>query len=107
MKVREIVGAAGGKLVSGAQDLDVAPSRFSTDSRTIKKGDLFVAIEGPNFDGNDFLDDAFRKGAIGAIVSRSARTLFVGTRGRAEKSAPTMNAGSSSESKTPRGPTAR
>jgi UDP-N-acetylmuramoyl-tripeptide--D-alanyl-D-alanine ligase len=76
MKVREIVGAAGGKLVSGAQDLDVAPSRFSTDSRTIKKGDLFVAIEGPNFDGNDFLDDAFRKGAIGAIVSRSARDAF-------------------------------
>jgi len=44
-------------------------SRVSTDSRTIKPGDCFFAIPGPNFDGHNFLADAFAKGAACAVVS--------------------------------------
>ncbi|MEW6358234.1 MAG: UDP-N-acetylmuramoyl-tripeptide--D-alanyl-D-alanine ligase [Planctomycetota bacterium] len=45
-------------------------SGVSTDSRTIRPGDLFVAIKGENFDGHDFVEAAFKKGARGAVVSR-------------------------------------
>ncbi|HVY12372.1 MAG TPA: UDP-N-acetylmuramoyl-tripeptide--D-alanyl-D-alanine ligase, partial [Alphaproteobacteria bacterium] len=41
----------------------------SIDSRTVKKGDLFVALKGPNFDAHDFVADALKKGAGGALVS--------------------------------------
>jgi UDP-N-acetylmuramoyl-tripeptide--D-alanyl-D-alanine ligase len=43
-----------------------------TDSRTLTPGALFVAIAGDRFDGNDFVGDAFEKGAAGALVSRLA-----------------------------------
>jgi UDP-N-acetylmuramoyl-tripeptide--D-alanyl-D-alanine ligase len=42
----------------------------STDTRTLKRGDLFVALVGPNFDGHGFVTDAVGKGAVGALVSR-------------------------------------
>lgn len=42
----------------------------STDSRTVKPGDLFVALSGDRFDGNDFVAAAFAKGAVAALVSR-------------------------------------
>ncbi|MCX5715755.1 MAG: UDP-N-acetylmuramoyl-tripeptide--D-alanyl-D-alanine ligase [Candidatus Omnitrophica bacterium] len=43
----------------------------STDTRTIKEGDLFIALRGNNFDGHFFLYDAAGKGAAGAITDRS------------------------------------
>ena len=41
----------------------------STDTRTITAGELFVALEGPNFDGRDYVGVAGDKGAAGAVVS--------------------------------------
>jgi len=43
----------------------------SIDSRTISKGDLFVALEGPNNDGHDYVADALAKGAVAAVVHRA------------------------------------
>ncbi len=42
----------------------------STDTRTIRQGDLFFAIRGENFDGHDFISDAAAKGVACAIVDR-------------------------------------
>jgi UDP-N-acetylmuramoyl-tripeptide--D-alanyl-D-alanine ligase len=42
----------------------------SIDSRKVERGDLFVALHGPNFDGNDFLANALNAGAAGALVDR-------------------------------------
>ena len=42
--------------------------KISTDTRTIKKGSLFIAIKGKNFNGNDYVQDAFKKGAVLALV---------------------------------------
>jgi UDP-N-acetylmuramoyl-tripeptide--D-alanyl-D-alanine ligase len=42
----------------------------STDSRTTKQGDCFFAIKGSNFDGHDYLDEAFSKGAACAVVNK-------------------------------------
>ena len=49
---------------------DVEISCFSTDTRTIVKGDAFVALKGKNFDGNDLVSDAVSKGARAIVVSR-------------------------------------
>ena len=43
----------------------------SIDSRTTKPGNCFFAVAGDNFDGSDFIDDAFAKGASCAVVSRN------------------------------------
>ena len=44
----------------------------STDSRTIREGELFIALSGPNFDGSKFVQQASSKGAAGAIVASLA-----------------------------------
>lgn len=41
--------------------------KISIDTRTIKRGEYFVPIKGPNFDGNRFIDEALKKGARGII----------------------------------------
>ncbi len=51
---------------------DVEIKGVSIDSRNIKEGELFVALKGERFDGHDFVPDAIKKGAWGALVERSA-----------------------------------
>jgi len=43
----------------------------SIDSRNIKEGELFIALKGDHFDGHDFVKDAIKKGAWGALVERT------------------------------------
>jgi len=45
-------------------------SGVSIDTRTIKTGDLFIAIKGINFDGHDFINEAKSSGACAVIVNR-------------------------------------
>ncbi|MCH8118366.1 MAG: UDP-N-acetylmuramoyl-tripeptide--D-alanyl-D-alanine ligase [Planctomycetes bacterium] len=45
----------------------------SIDSRTTKSGDCFFAIAGENFDGHDYVADAFAKGAVCAVVSKGIK----------------------------------
>lgn len=39
-----------------------------TDSRTLKQGELFIALQGENFDGHKFLDKAIESGAVAAML---------------------------------------
>ncbi|MGC8729527.1 MAG: UDP-N-acetylmuramoyl-tripeptide--D-alanyl-D-alanine ligase [Elusimicrobiales bacterium] len=43
---------------------------FVTDSRKLKKGEIFWALKGKNFDGNDFVKQAVSLGARGVISSK-------------------------------------
>jgi UDP-N-acetylmuramoyl-tripeptide--D-alanyl-D-alanine ligase len=43
---------------------------FKIDSRQIKKGDIFIALKGDKTDGHNFVGEAFKKGAVGAIVEK-------------------------------------
>ena len=52
--------------ISGERMTEI--SGVSTDTRTLKPGDLFVALVGPNFDGHHFIDQAKAKGAACALV---------------------------------------
>ena len=66
-------------IIKGRTEIDTSPdprarslcfTSVSTDSRTTKAGDCFFAIIGDNFDGHDYVCDAFAKGAVCAVVSK-------------------------------------
>ena len=66
-KAKDCLGVVGGKLLQGS-----AAKAFrgvSINSRTIEKEELFVCIQGENFDGHNFLGEAINKGAAGIILS--------------------------------------
>lgn len=48
-----------------------AADGISIDTRSLARGDLFVALSGPNFDGHDFVAGAFENGAAAALVSET------------------------------------
>src|SRR6266571_5328490 len=64
--ILQIVSLAGAKLETG--DGNVWIDKISTDSRTLKRGELFVALRGENFDGHKFIEAAVKAGAAGVIV---------------------------------------
>lgn len=70
-----IVKAVGGTLVKGKESN--CSDGISTDTRNIKPGNLFIALEGPNFKGSDFIPDALEKGAAGILASRLPGETFI------------------------------
>lgn len=53
-----------------------------TDTRSIKKGNLFIALKGPNFNANKFASMALENGAIAAVIDDedfeiSGKTILV------------------------------
>lgn len=64
-QLQQAAAWTGGRLVG---DGGVAVRRVHTDTRTLQAGDLFVALQGERFDANDFIADAFAKGAVAAIA---------------------------------------
>ena len=66
LSILQVTELAGAKLERG--DGKKSVERISTDSRTIKKGELFVALRGENFDGHKFVEAVAKAGAAGAIV---------------------------------------
>jgi UDP-N-acetylmuramoyl-tripeptide--D-alanyl-D-alanine ligase len=52
-------------------EVDVEFTGVSTDTRSLKAGDLFVALTGENFDGHDYLAKAQGRGAAAALVDHA------------------------------------
>ena len=73
LTIAEILRATQGKLIQG--NPNAAITQISTDSRTLKKGDLFVALVGEKFDGHNFLQRVCQQGAVGAVVSKPITDL--------------------------------
>ena len=71
--LEEVKKAVGGKLVSRTGDIVFATaievSGVSTDTRTIQEGELFIALQGENFDGNKFLAKAIELGACAVVTN--------------------------------------
>ena len=67
--VAELTEAGKGRLISGDPHFRIGS--FSTDTRTLKQGDLFIALRGKTFDGHHFLEEALKRGAVGFVVSSS------------------------------------
>ena len=65
MSLQQLAATVNGHLVGE----NVSFNAISTDTRSIQAGDLFVALNGENFDANDFVGQASERGAIAAVVS--------------------------------------
>lgn len=71
--------ALGAHLVPSARPAGRQPlGDVSTDTRTIARGDIFVALRGERFDGHDFLSQAAAAGASALIVDDAARAAGTG-----------------------------
>ncbi len=53
---------------------DVDFTAVSTDTRSLKAGDLYVALQGDRFDGHEYIDQAKQAGAVAAVVDRPVIT---------------------------------
>ena len=60
-----------GGVVSG----DASFTSVSTDTRNIAEGDLYLALQGERFDGNEFVDQAVASGAVAAVVREGVEAV--------------------------------
>jgi UDP-N-acetylmuramoyl-tripeptide--D-alanyl-D-alanine ligase len=64
-----------GAVLEAPQDVTnagtITVTGYSIDSRTVASGELFFAVRGDRLDGHDFIEAAFNRGAVAAIVSRA------------------------------------
>jgi UDP-N-acetylmuramoyl-tripeptide--D-alanyl-D-alanine ligase len=65
--LEEITKAVCGQVVSKGREVKI--QGISTDSRNIRSGDLFFALNGERHDGHQFISQVINAGAVGAVVS--------------------------------------
>jgi UDP-N-acetylmuramoyl-tripeptide--D-alanyl-D-alanine ligase len=68
LSVETVLAVTKGVLMQG--DAGTSFTGVSTDSRSIKAGELFFALRGEHFDGHRFLAEAIERGGTGAVVDR-------------------------------------
>ena len=73
--VAEVADAMGVAAHSGADSV-ARLAGVSIDSRTVKPGELFIAIRGPRHDGHNFVAAALVQGAVAAVVERDRASEF-------------------------------
>ncbi len=71
LTVQVVAEACGGRLVGGTAAGPVLG--VSTDSRTLRPGEMFFALPGERYDGHDFAADAAARGAAGVVAARDLR----------------------------------
>jgi UDP-N-acetylmuramoyl-L-alanyl-D-glutamate--2,6-diaminopimelate ligase len=71
MRLSEIADKCGFDCLTGVQDPEI--TMVSSDSRAIKEGGLFIAIEGYKDNGLLYIEDAVRKGASAVVVEEGSR----------------------------------
>ena len=65
-RLSEVATATGGKLMGEDREF----TRVNQDTRRLGRDEFFIAIKGENFDGHDFIPQAEKLGAAGALVQR-------------------------------------
>jgi murE/murF fusion protein len=68
-RVQSLIKASSGNCLRG-KDKAAGLGIINTDSRTIAKGDVFLALSGDRFDGHDYVDQVVAAGASALIVQR-------------------------------------
>jgi UDP-N-acetylmuramoyl-tripeptide--D-alanyl-D-alanine ligase len=66
--IAQVAGALGAR-AGGGLDPVARVAGVSIDSRTLRPGELFVAVHGPRHDGHDYVPGALGRGAIAAVVA--------------------------------------
>ena len=73
LTLKEITKAVNGSIITGNDQAEI--TGVSTDSRTVKEGDLFIALIGARSDAHDYLPQVAKAGAKAVIVSDREKTL--------------------------------
>jgi UDP-N-acetylmuramoyl-tripeptide--D-alanyl-D-alanine ligase len=66
--LEEAVDASAARFVGPTMNRDVGG--VSIDTRSLRRGDLFIALPGEKSDGHNFIDAAFEAGAAGAVIRK-------------------------------------
>ena len=66
LNLKEVIEAVNGEIL--VKNNEGIFNNISTDTRKIEKNDLFIALKGGNFNGNDYVISAFEKGASIVII---------------------------------------
>jgi len=66
LDLKEVIEKTGAKVLKNATNID--KFSFSTDTRTVKSGELFIPIKGESFDGENFIEQALENGANGYLT---------------------------------------
>ena len=72
LPLAQLAEMSGATLLAG--DPSAQALRLCKDTREIREGDLYVALRGENFDGNNFIAEAASKGAVAAFCDAEAPT---------------------------------
>ena len=77
LSLDDVISATSGRLLTPdlRSPTPVVITGVSTDTRTLRTGDLFVPLRGPRADGHDFIAEAFQRGAAAALSTRPANGL--------------------------------
>jgi UDP-N-acetylmuramoyl-tripeptide--D-alanyl-D-alanine ligase len=68
-----VIETTGGVLIQGNPQTSF--SGVSTDSRSVRSGELFFALRGEHFDGHLFFAEAVQRGGGGGVVERAIEVL--------------------------------
>ena len=68
--LEEILEATSAKILKN-EGVDDLTFTFSTDTRTIKEGEIYLPLNGENFDGEKFIDKALESGAVGFFITQN------------------------------------
>jgi len=73
LTIATVLEATGGSLIQG--DIQTPVAGVSTDSRSIKPGELFFALRGERFDGHRFVAEALKRGGRGVVVDKQGHGI--------------------------------
>ena len=76
--IEKITKVCCGTLIGNAGNASCEPNSIVIDSRKVEPGNLFAAFRGERTDGNDYIDFAFRNGAIACMTDRKPEAYFSG-----------------------------
>ena len=75
--LKQVAEAVAGKPGPGL-DAMARVAGVSIDSRTIRRGELFIAIHGPRNDGHDYVADVMESGALACVVAEPVVSRYPG-----------------------------
>ena len=70
MKIRDLIKASNANIIQSGRN-DEIEVNISTDTRTIQNGDFYLPLKGETFDGEKFITQALKKGALGAFCTKN------------------------------------
>ncbi len=73
--ITQVAGAVGARAGAGLDPV-ARVAGVSIDSRTVRAGELFIAIHGPRHDGHDHVAGALERGAVAAMVAEGQRDRY-------------------------------